>query len=1529
MLSVKNTSINSKSFEIFFKALPYPTYAWQKINDDIILIDYNESARIYTSDKIKKCVGMTASDFFKEREDLLIDLENCFETKENLSKQIIFSLGDIQTEKWLNVNFVYTPPDLVFMHTIDRIESIKNEGKVSPTVFNNIDYIEDEYNQLKYKESIEKYKHLFETSPFSIWLLNEEGKIIDCNVTTNKMFTQLRREDIIGKKPKELIEFFEIFKKSEKIKFRFLPKNVLPSLIHSFRLLKRGKTAPDLEFSIKRADKSIMWALLHSSQIDLKGEKLFQFIIQDITERIEVEEKFKKLINNIQDVIVEMNQNSVFTYLNPKVKDIFGYDPDELIGKRVIDLVHPEDLNKVNEIIRENITKKEALSIDVRGKKKDGNYVYISAKGISVREEGEIKIIGVLRDVSKRKIFEEKLKTSEQKYRVITENANDLIAIINSKYNIEFVNKNPCFNLLGYNYEEIKGKNIIEFVHPDDQLKGLKALKRSSETGWGIVEIRVKHKKGHYFWFEVTGRTFLDEVGNQKGILIGRNFTERRIMENKLRQSEANYRLITENSNDLIRVLNKQLKIEYINENVHKKILGYSKEDLIGKRVFQILNPGEDLTNFIKKVKKHKQVRREVKKKHKNGKWFYFDSFSKIFYDEEGELKILTISRDISEKKKIEDRLRESEKKYRLITENSHDLIAIFDHKVKFELINENTHKKLLGFNKEELIGRSLGKFLHPKEIRGILKFVRQNFKKGGGSKELRFKKKDGTYLWLDVKGAVYKVNQGEYKGVTISRDITEKKIAEDQIRESEKKYRMITETSNDLISIFNDKMEYEYINESPHKALLGYNKEELLGLSISKIVHKKDIRKTLKSVRKERDKDQRRVELRLKRKDGKYIIVDNKGVIFKDEGQHLKAITFSRDITAQKQAEIKLKESEEKYRNLFENAPIYISLANMKGTLIDVNSEAERIFGYKPIEMINKNFVKLGNYSKDQVKEIAKKAYKALKNKEIKPSEFQIKRRDGSLGWINHRLSVIRLEDAFFIITIVQDITERKIAEEKLRMSKQKLQDKIKELNLLYRISKIFETSEITIDQALVMIIELIPEAFRYPESANGRILYKNQEFESKNFTNTENKLSIRTEINMEMIKLEMYYKKDISFVNEEIELLIEVGNRIRNFIENLIYEQKIKESEEKYRLITQNANDMILIINRKEQIEFINEKLVSVILGYEKDKLIGKSFFNFIHPKDIKLAEKYLTTLKNIGEGLLTIRIKDTYGIYHWFEITGKEFLDFDNKMKNLLISRDVTKRKESEELIRKSEKLYRKAYNQAEFFKDIFIHDMNNILSVIKSSIDLSAIYLNDVNKIDEVKEIYEIIKDQFIKSKKLIENVRKISKLDETDGVKLKKVDLLTPLKHSLSFIGNSFKTRKIETQLNCTYDYLYLKANDFLSDIFDNILMNSVKYNEKDQIQIKININKLKKMSRNYIKIEFIDNGIGIPDDRKQFIFQKGFSGKKGSKGMGVGLTLVKKIIDNYNGEIWVEDRISGNYSQGSKFVVLIPEAGQD
>ena len=136
---------------------------------------------------------------------------------------------------------------------------------------------------------------------------------------------------------------------------------------------------------------------------------------------------------------------------------------------------------------------------------------------------------------------------------------------------------------------------------------------------------------------------------------------------------------------------------------------------------------------------------------------------------------------------------------------------------------------------------------------------------------------------------------------------------------------------------------------------------------------------------------------------------------------------------------------------------------------------------------------------------------------------------------------------------------------------------------------------------------------------------------------------------------------------------------------------------------------------------------------------------------------------------------------------------------------------------------------------------------------------------------------------------------------------------------------SYKDKNLAIRVDSIGEKLFIKANNFLEDVFENLLINAIKHNKNLRIEITVKISRDRKVGISYLKMEFLDNGIGVADSMKEKIFQRGYNREKNVYGMGLGLSLVRGIIETYNGKIWVEDRVKGDRSKGSNFVLLIPE----
>ena len=247
--------------------------------------------------------------------------------------------------------------------------------------------------------------------------------------------------------------------------------------------------------------------------------------------------------------------------------------------------------------------------------------------------------------------------------------------------------------------------------------------------------------------------------------------------------------------------------------------------------------------------------------------------------------------------------------------------------------------------------------------------------------------------------------------------------------------------------------------------------------------------------------------------------------------------------------------------------------------------------------------------------------------------------------------------------------------------------------------------------------------------------------------------------------------------------------------------------------------------------------------------------------------------------------------------------------------------------EQELRESEKKLRDAYELGIFYKDLFAHDMNNILQNIKMSAEYYFLVRNDPEKLKALDDgnISEVIKKHVKRGVSLISNIQKLSKLDETSIV-AQPTEAFSILNKAIELVNSRYQNRNVKVEIEAFCKEYFIKGNELLLDLAENILNNAIKYNDRELIKILIKTSEIQKNDVTYFKIEFIDNGMGISDERKTIIFKRGQKKDITIRGMGIGLSLVKKIIEGYEGEIWVENRIQGDHSKGSNFVVLLPKS---
>ncbi len=351
--------------------------------------------------------------------------------------------------------------------------------------------------------------------------------------------------------------------------------------------------------------------------------------------------------------------------------------------------------------------------------------------------------------------------------------------------------------------------------------------------------------------------------------------------------------------------------------------------------------------------------------------------------------------------------------------------------------------------------------------------------------------------------------------------------------------------------------------------------------------------------------------------------------------------------------------------------------------------------------------------------------------------------------------------------------------------------------------------------------------------------------------------------------------------------------------------------------------------MIDNSGKICFWN-KAAENLFGYASEEILDKKLMETIIPtRYIEVFKNGFARFKNTGQKIFLDNIIEIEGL----KKDGKEVpieisvceLNLKENWYALAIIRDISRRVTMEKKLRYSEVKYREAYESANFYKDLFTHDINNIINNIRAIVQFSFMYLDKIKDLDKINEMLNSINDQIIRSVRLISNIRKLSQLEENDIV-IQKIDAKSMLESAISFLKKSYSYKVLEISIENNIEKTIVFANELLLDAFENILINAIKYNNNHIPQIVIRISRMKDENVNYLKFEFIDNGLGIPVEKRWKIIQKGYNEVKSGEGMGIGLSLIKKIIDSYYGQIKIESRVFGDHTKGTNVIIFIPEA---
>lgn len=550
----------------------------------------------------------------------------------------------------------------------------------------------------------------------------------------------------------------------------------------------------------------------------------------------------------------------------------------------------------------------------------------------------------------------------EEKYRPILDNINEVVYVLQTTPDnlfvgtVEFASR-QAESIIGYAPEEFMHDPGLwaSLIHPDDRQAVEQATRQIyASRSSGTREYRVRHRKtGEYRWIEDRVVPQLDDQGNLIGIIgVARDITERKRAEEQLRFQAD----ILRNVHHSVIVTDLAGKIVYWNEGA-TTVFGYSAEEMLGQTP-ALLYPDEDLALLaadLERIMEGEDYTGEWKGRRKDGATVWIDIKTTLMRDAEGRaVGFIGVAQDITEHRRAEAALAESEKRFRVLIERSYDAVALIsaDGTITYQ---SPTVTQITGFSPDELTGLSIFARLHPDDLPRAKVLLAQVLQEAGlsVSVELRFQHKDGSWRWLEATGTNLLAEASVRAIVANYRDITERKQAEAERTQLVN----VLETSLNEIYIFDaESLRFQYVNSGALRNL-GYSREAISTLTPLDLKPEFDLAsfRNLIGPLLRREKEKLVFHTVHRRGDGSLYPIEVHLQMSDFEGKRVfHAIIL--DVTERKRAEAQLAYQAQ----LLANVSDAVVASDENFRLTAWNAAAEALYGWKAEEVLGRNGVEI-----------------------------------------------------------------------------------------------------------------------------------------------------------------------------------------------------------------------------------------------------------------------------------------------------------------------------------------------------------------------------------------------------------------------------------------------------------------------------------------------------------------------------------------------------------------------------------------
>jgi len=1403
-------------------------------------------------------------------------------------------------------------------------------GEPTARVWSFLDVTDRKRAEEALRKSEEEYRGLTEHINLGIYrnTVGHEGKFIEANPAIIGMFGYGSKAGFLSMNVSDLYQNPE-------------DRNAFND-----KMLKEGFVRGE-ELWLKKKDGSLFVGSVSAVAVkDERGQvEYYDGIIDDITERKRTEdalraseERFRTLYEDSTIGIYRTTPDGRIQLANPALIRMLGYSSFDDLSTRSLEEEDYEPSYSRRQFVEIIERDGEVKGLESAWKRKDGTTFFAreSARAIRDSQANTLYYDGTIEDITERKRAEEALRESEEKFSRAFLTSPYAITITGAEDG-KFLEVNDAFtSMTGFTREEALADSAIGlrlWINEDDRLRALSALGAGRAVAGREFQFRMKSG-------DVITGLFSAQVlrlGQHPCILSSiADITDRKRAEEALRIKDW----AIESATNAIVTSDLEGNLNYVNP-AFLKLWGYgSPAEVLGKPAVEFWHMGEKAAEVAKAVRASGGWIGELVAQRKDGALFDVHVASSLVLNDAGQPVCMQASfADITERKRAEEALAQERFLLQAFMNNVPDHVYFKDRDSRFIRINKAQAQAFGMSDPAQAIGKTDFDFFTEEQARQAredeLAIIRTGQPANKEERETWAGRRD---TWVSTTKVPLRDEEGNVVGTFgISRDITERKRAEEALRLSEERHRTILQTAMDGFWITDRQGQLLDANDA-YCQMSGYSAPELLAMRVTdlEIGHTaSEIAARIQTNMAQGGED--RFESRHRRKDGSVFEVEISIQYQPTDGGRL--VAFLRDITDRKRAEAALRETEARYRRITEGLTDYQYTVRVEhGCAVETTQgpACARVTGYTAEEYAADPYLWIRMVTPEDRERVREHVRLVLAGEDVPSIEHRIVRKDGAVRWVSD--TAIPHKDASGRLLsydgVISDITGRKRAEEELRQAEERMElffsqsldgcffgmldepvhwndsaDKEKVLDYVFAHQRVTKVNDAILAHYGVTREQLIGrtpnETFAH-DIACGRRVWRKRFDAGRSHDDTEERKLDGTKLLIEGDYICMYDSE----------------GRITGYFgaQRDITEQRRAEDElRRMESVVRCSSELISLSTLDGKMIFLNEA-GSGMLGISPAEVEHFNIMQFIpaHLKE-KVETELLPAVMGAGTWAgelqyLKLKTGQLTDVHAMVFVVRDPATGAPLHLAN--VSLDITDRKRAEEEVRQKAKDLQEMNEELARFTYAVSHDLRSPLVTIQT---FQGYLEQDVRNQDAARTEKDLlyIRNAADKMGLLLDELLRLSRVGRVTNPP-EEAPLQSIVKEALDLVAGRLTARGVRVEV--TEEPVVLTGDRTrLVEVFQNLVDNATKFmGDEPAPRVEIGVEQAGEELVLFVR----DNGIGIEPQLQPLVFGLFRKLDPGTDGVGIGLALVRRIVELHGGRIWVE---SEGLGKGTTFRLTLAQ----